>query len=152
VTLAKVYKDNNNQYWTCQSTGPAHPNYFIFIYLLLEFPTVSLAGSSHRQRRRRWPMTTIPTRLARAATVSTSSVQQRKRVLDLYREWIRGVRSFFFFCVCQVSPFYPLVTFPTTHHRHPKFAHYIPSTFRRLQCALLFATALRRIATCPTRR
>ncbi|KAH9954869.1 NdufA6 NADH-ubiquinone oxidoreductase 14.8 kDa subunit [Russula dissimulans] len=35
-------------------------------------------------------MTTIPTRLARAATVSTSSVHQRKRVLDLYREWMRG--------------------------------------------------------------
>ncbi|KAI0281962.1 NdufA6 NADH-ubiquinone oxidoreductase 14.8 kDa subunit [Russula aff. rugulosa BPL654] len=35
-------------------------------------------------------MTTIPTRLARAATVSTGSVQQRKRVLDLYREWMRG--------------------------------------------------------------
>lgn len=38
------------------------------------------------------PMTTIPTRLARAATVSTNSVHQRKRVLDLYREWMRGVR------------------------------------------------------------
>lgn len=36
-------------------------------------------------------MTTIPTRLARAATQSTSSVHQRKRVLDLYREWMRGV-------------------------------------------------------------
>ncbi|KAI9508049.1 NdufA6 NADH-ubiquinone oxidoreductase 14.8 kDa subunit [Russula earlei] len=35
-------------------------------------------------------MTTIPTRLARAATVSTSSVHQRRRVLDLYREWMRG--------------------------------------------------------------
>ena len=44
-------------------------------------------------RRRRRPMTTIPTRLARAATVSTTSIHQRKRVLDLYREWIRGVRS-----------------------------------------------------------
>jgi hypothetical protein len=41
-------------------------------------------------------MTTIPTRLARAATVSTGSVQQRKRVLDLYREWMRGVCSFYF--------------------------------------------------------
>ena len=41
-------------------------------------------------------MTIIPTRLARVATVSTGSVQQRKRVLDLYREWIRGVRSFYF--------------------------------------------------------
>jgi NADH dehydrogenase (ubiquinone) 1 alpha subcomplex subunit 6 len=37
-------------------------------------------------------MTTIPTRLARAAAVSTNSAHQRKRVLDLYREWIRGVR------------------------------------------------------------
>jgi NADH dehydrogenase (ubiquinone) 1 alpha subcomplex subunit 6 len=37
-------------------------------------------------------MTIIPTRLARAATVSTSSTHQRKRVLDLYREWMRGVR------------------------------------------------------------
>jgi hypothetical protein len=37
-------------------------------------------------------MTTIPTRLARAAAVSTSSGHQRKRVLDLYREWMRGVR------------------------------------------------------------
>jgi NADH dehydrogenase (ubiquinone) 1 alpha subcomplex subunit 6 len=37
-------------------------------------------------------MTTIPTRLARTAAVSTSSVHQRKRVLDLYREWMRGVR------------------------------------------------------------
>jgi hypothetical protein len=40
-------------------------------------------------------MTTIPTRLARAATVSTNSIHQRKRVLDLYREWMRGVRFFF---------------------------------------------------------
>ena len=39
-------------------------------------------------------MTTIPTRLARAATQSTSSVHQRKRVLDLYREWMRGVCVF----------------------------------------------------------
>ncbi|KAI0287879.1 NdufA6 NADH-ubiquinone oxidoreductase 14.8 kDa subunit [Russula brevipes] len=38
-------------------------------------------------------MTTIPTRLARAATVSTGSAHQRTRVLDLYREWIRGVRT-----------------------------------------------------------
>lgn len=37
-------------------------------------------------------MTTIPTRLARVATVSTNSIHQRKRVLDLYREWMRGVR------------------------------------------------------------
>ena len=37
-------------------------------------------------------MTIIPTRLARAATVSTSSSHQRNRVLDLYREWMRGVR------------------------------------------------------------
>ena len=37
-------------------------------------------------------MTTIPTRLARAAAVSTGSAHQRNRVLDLYREWIRGVR------------------------------------------------------------
>lgn len=36
-------------------------------------------------------MTTIPTRLARAATQSTTSAHQRKRVLDLYREWMRGV-------------------------------------------------------------
>ncbi|KAI0298465.1 NdufA6 NADH-ubiquinone oxidoreductase 14.8 kDa subunit [Multifurca ochricompacta] len=35
-------------------------------------------------------MTTIPTRLARSAAVSTGSAHQRKRVLDLYREWIRG--------------------------------------------------------------
>jgi hypothetical protein len=46
-------------------------------------------------------MTTIPTRLARAATVSTSSVQQRKRVLDLYREWIRGVRYVYFFAFAR---------------------------------------------------
>jgi len=37
-------------------------------------------------------MTTIPTRLSRAAAVSTNSIHQRKRVLDLYREWMRGVR------------------------------------------------------------
>jgi hypothetical protein len=37
-------------------------------------------------------MTTIPTRLARVAAVSTNSVHQRNRVLDLYREWMRGVR------------------------------------------------------------
>jgi NADH dehydrogenase (ubiquinone) 1 alpha subcomplex subunit 6 len=36
-------------------------------------------------------MTTIPTRLARTATQSTSSIHQRKRVLELYREWMRGV-------------------------------------------------------------
>ncbi|KAI0270511.1 NdufA6 NADH-ubiquinone oxidoreductase 14.8 kDa subunit [Gloeopeniophorella convolvens] len=35
-------------------------------------------------------MTTIPTRLARTATSSTSRVEQRKRVLDLYRDWMRG--------------------------------------------------------------
>src|ERR1700755_1319139 len=84
---------------TCQGPGRhirASIILYLFIYLLLEFPTVSLTISSHRQRRRRRPMTTIPTRLARAATVSTGSVQQRKRVLDLYREWIRGVHSFYF--------------------------------------------------------
>jgi NADH dehydrogenase (ubiquinone) 1 alpha subcomplex subunit 6 len=48
-------------------------------------------------------MTTIPTRLARTATQSTSSAHQRKRVLDLYREWMRGV--------CFPPPFLPLLTY-----------------------------------------
>jgi hypothetical protein len=66
------------------------------LYLFIYCRQLSLAISFYRQRQRRRPMTTIPTRLARVATVSTGSVQQRKRVLDLYREWIRGVRSFYF--------------------------------------------------------
>ena len=82
---------------SCQRTGPAHPSTIIlYLFIYCRNFRLSLAVSFHRHRRRRRPMTTIPTRLARAATVSTSSVQQRKRVLDLYREWIRGVRSVFF--------------------------------------------------------
>ncbi len=49
-------------------------------------------------------MTTIPTPLARAAAVSTSSVQQRKRVLDLYREWMRGVRFLSSFARPHLNP------------------------------------------------
>jgi hypothetical protein len=150
--LAKEYKNKENNHSTCQSTGPAHPSTIIlYLFIYRRNFRLSLAVSFHRHRRRRRPMTTIPTRLARAATVSTSSVQQRKRVLDLYREWIRGVRSFYFLRLPGLT-FLPSCHFPTTHHRHPKSARYIPSTSRRLQCAPLFATALRRIATCPTRR
>jgi hypothetical protein len=62
-------------------------------------------------------MTTIPTRLARAATSSTSSVHQRKRVLDLYREWMRGVRIFF--CVLPTLTFLPSYHFPPNHTLGP---------------------------------
>jgi NADH dehydrogenase (ubiquinone) 1 alpha subcomplex subunit 6 len=60
-------------------------------------------------------MTIIPTRLARAATVSTSSVHQRKRVLDLYREWMRGVRL-------QLLPLlrFPSHDFLLTHETRPQ--------------------------------
>ncbi len=93
--------------------GPACPErslflcLFIYLNYLLEFPTVLVARCKffHRhRRRRRWPMTTIPTRLARAAAVSTSSVQQRKRVLDLYREWMRGVRFLSSFARPHLNP------------------------------------------------
>ncbi|KAH9969991.1 NdufA6 NADH-ubiquinone oxidoreductase 14.8 kDa subunit [Lactifluus volemus] len=49
-------------------------------------------------------MTTIPTRLARAAAVSTSSGHQRKRVLDLYREWMRGAPEICVLYALDVPP------------------------------------------------
>lgn len=94
-TLSKTNNYNNRTRIAevdLSGPGPAHPEHLLFyVYLFIYFKkSARLAVSSHRQRRR--PMTTIPTRLARTATVSTSSVHQRKRVLDLYREWMRGVR------------------------------------------------------------
>lgn len=38
-------------------------------------------------------MTTIPARLARTTMRSTSPEMARKRVLDLYREWMRAVSA-----------------------------------------------------------
>jgi NADH dehydrogenase (ubiquinone) 1 alpha subcomplex subunit 6 len=61
-------------------------------------------------------MTTIPTRLARAATVSSSSVQQRKRVLDLYREWMRGVCFLSSFARSRLT----LVSFPYNTPQAPE--------------------------------
>jgi NADH dehydrogenase (ubiquinone) 1 alpha subcomplex subunit 6 len=58
-------------------------------------------------------MTTIPTRLARAAAVSTGSAHQRNRVLDLYREWMRGVRLPFSSAFYQLSKIPDLLPFPS---------------------------------------
>jgi hypothetical protein len=150
-TVNKYEYNNHRARITNVDTGPAEPEHSLFcIYLFIycqKFRENLTAVSFHRRRRQRRPMTTIPTRLARAATSSTSSVHQRKRVLDLYREWMRGVRLLFS-AFCLLSPFYPLVISPT---RPPKSAHYTPSTSRPLQYAPLFATALRRIAMCRTR-
>ncbi|KAI9454240.1 hypothetical protein BJY52DRAFT_1205290 [Lactarius psammicola] len=49
-------------------------------------------------------MTTIPTRLARAATQSTSSAHQRKRVLELYRDWMRGAPEICVLYALDVPP------------------------------------------------
>lgn len=38
-------------------------------------------------------MTTIPARLAQVARVSSSRAEARLRVIDLYRAWIRAVRT-----------------------------------------------------------
>jgi hypothetical protein len=125
---------------TCQDPGRhilALIAMYLFIYLLTKIPETYKLSLT---------MTTIPTRLARAATSSTSSVHQRKRVLDLYREWMRGVRLLSSLTLLPSCHF-----FLTSHRRHLKSAHYTPSTSRHLQCAPSFATALRRTAMRPTR-
>ena len=40
-----------------------------------------------------YTMTTIPARLARSAHISSNPQEARKRVIQLYRDWYRGVRS-----------------------------------------------------------
>jgi hypothetical protein len=106
-------KDNKSLDLSKHRAGTSeHPLFCIYLFIYCWNFRLSLAVSSHRRRRRRRPMTTIPTRLARAAAVSTSSVQQRKRVLDLYREWIRGVRSLFFFLRLPALTFLPSCHFP----------------------------------------
>jgi hypothetical protein len=91
MSLSKANNDNRMRgRLVGPRAGTSRERGYLFIYFGKSNSLARLAVSPHRRRRR--PMTTIPTRLARTATVSTSSVHQRKRVLDLYREWMRGVR------------------------------------------------------------
>ncbi|EJF57501.1 NADH-ubiquinone oxidoreductase Complex1 subunit [Dichomitus squalens] len=51
-------------------------------------------------------MTTIPSRLARAAHISSSPQEARSRVLKLYRDWYRGAPEIVTLYALNVSPAY----------------------------------------------